>query len=102
MPLSDHDDFAFLNDIANDAVSTQKNENDVIIDSLKNETIGKLINRIADFIGLPYFSGFQSGLKSPLLISHDFFSQSKFVPLPLDRAAMCSRPESKHQKNSVL
>ena len=37
---------AFLNDIANDDVSTQKIENDVIIDSLKSETIGKLINRI--------------------------------------------------------
>ena len=39
--------------------------------------------RIPDFIGLPYFSGFPSGLKS-----HAFLSQSKFVPLPRDRAAM--------------
>ena len=53
---------------------------------------------IADFIGLPYFSGFSSGLKSHVLISHDFLSQSKFVPLPRDRAAMCSRPASKHLK----
>ena len=37
----------FLNDVANDAVSTQKkNENYVIIASMKRETIGKLINRI--------------------------------------------------------
>ena len=52
---------------------------------------------IADFIGLQYFSGFPSGLKSHVLISHDFLSQSNFVPLPRDRAAMCSRPASKHQ-----
>ena len=36
----------FLNDVANDAESTQKIENSVIIASLKSETIGKLINRI--------------------------------------------------------
>ena len=54
---------------------------------------------ISDFICLPYFSGFPSGLKSHVLISHDFLSQSKFVPLPRDRAATCSRPASKHQKN---
>ena len=53
---------------------------------------------IADFIGLPYFSGFPSRLKSHVLILHDFFSQPKFVPLPRDRVAMCSRPASKHQK----
>ena len=53
---------------------------------------------IADFIGLPYFSGFPSGHKSHVLISHDFLSQLKFVPLPRNRAAMCSRPASKHQK----
>ena len=41
-----------------------------------------ITNKIADFIGLPYFSGFPSGLKSHVLISHDFLSQSKFVPLP--------------------
>ena len=52
---------------------------------------------IADFRGLPYFSRFPSGLKSHVLISHDFLSQSKFVPLPRDQAAMCSRPASKHQ-----
>ena len=34
---------------------------------------------IADFIGLPYFSRFPSGLKSHVLISHDFLSLSKFV-----------------------
>ena len=33
----------FLNDVANDAESTQNN---VIIASLKSETMGKLINRI--------------------------------------------------------
>ena len=44
---------------------------------------------IADFTGLPYFSGFPSGLKSHVLISHDFFSQPKCVPLPPDRVAMC-------------
>ena len=35
----------FLNDVANDAESIQI-ENDVIIASLKSETMGKLINRI--------------------------------------------------------
>ena len=58
----------------------------------------KLLNIIADVIDLPYFSGFPSGLKSHVLISHDFLSQSKFVPLPRDQAAMCSRPASKNQK----
>ena len=56
---------------------------------------------IADFIGLLYFSGFPSGLKAHVLISHDFLSQSKFVPLPRDQAAMCSRPASKHQNRRV-
>ena len=36
----------FLNDVANDAESTQKFENYVIIASLKSETMVKLINRI--------------------------------------------------------
>ena len=36
----------FLNDIANDAESTQKIENYVIIASLKSETMGNLIIRI--------------------------------------------------------
>ena len=36
----------FLNDVANDAESTQKIENYVIIASLKSETMAKLINRI--------------------------------------------------------
>ena len=36
----------FLNDVANDAESTQEIENYVIIPSLKRETIGKLINII--------------------------------------------------------
>ena len=36
----------FLNDVANDAESSQKNENFVIIANLKSETMGKLINRI--------------------------------------------------------
>ena len=53
---------------------------------------------IADFIGLPQFSRFPWGLKSHVLISHDYLSQSKFVPLPRDQAAMCSRPASKKQK----
>ena len=38
----------FLNDVANDAESTQKIENYVIIASLKSETMGKLINRIPE------------------------------------------------------
>ena len=38
----------FLIDVANDAESTQKIENNVIIACLKRETIGKLINRIRD------------------------------------------------------
>ena len=36
----------FLNAVAYDAESTQKIENNVIIPSLKSETMGKLINRI--------------------------------------------------------
>ena len=36
----------FLNDVAFEAESTQKLKNYVIIASLKNETMGKLINRI--------------------------------------------------------
>ena len=36
----------FLNDVANDAESTKKIQNYVIIASLKSETIGKLIKRI--------------------------------------------------------
>ena len=36
----------FLNDVANDAESTQKLKNYVIIDSLKSESVGKLISRI--------------------------------------------------------
>ena len=36
----------FLNNVANDADPTQKNENYVIIASLKSEIIGKLINKI--------------------------------------------------------
>ena len=35
-----------LNGVANDAESTQKIENYVIIASFENETMGKLINRI--------------------------------------------------------
>ena len=31
---------------------------------------------IADFKGLPYFSGILSGLKSHGLVSHDYISQS--------------------------
>ena len=46
LPLSGHDDVALLNVVANDAESTQKNENYVIIASLKSETMGKLIKRI--------------------------------------------------------
>ena len=46
LPLSDHDDVALLNDVANDTESTQKIEKYVIIAILKSETMGKLINRI--------------------------------------------------------
>ena len=35
----------FLNDVANDAESTKKSKNYVIIASLKSETMDKLINR---------------------------------------------------------
>ena len=35
----------FLNDVANDAESTQKTKNTLIIASLKSETMGTLINR---------------------------------------------------------
>ena len=57
---------------------------------------------IADFIGLPYFSRFSSGLKSHVLISHDFLSQSKFVPLPRDQQP-CARGQHQNSKrNSVL
>ena len=46
MPISGHDDFAFFNDVTNDAESTQRSKNYVIVASLKSETVGKLINRI--------------------------------------------------------
>ena len=46
LPLSGHKDVALLNDVTNDAESKQKNENYVIIPSLKSETMGKLINKI--------------------------------------------------------
>ena len=46
MPLSGHDDVALLNGVVNDAESTQKSKNHVMIVNLKSETIGKLINRI--------------------------------------------------------
>ena len=46
MPLSGHDDVALFNDVVNDAESTQKSKNYVIIASLKSETMGKQINRI--------------------------------------------------------
>ena len=54
---------------------------------------------VAYFTDLPYFSGFFSGLKSYglIYISHDYLSQSKFVPLPRGRVAMCSRPASKYK-----
>ena len=55
---------------------------------------------IADFIGLPYFSGFPSGLKSHVLISHDFLSQSKFGPFSRDREARGQHQNTK--RNSVL
>ena len=73
-----------------------------VMSGLLTEEGRKKRRRIADFIGLPYFSGFPSGLKSHVLISHDFLSQSKFVPLPADRDAMCSRPASKHQKKNCF
>ena len=43
VPLSGHDDFALLNDFANDAESIQ---NYIIFTSLKSETMGKLIKRM--------------------------------------------------------
>ena len=46
MSLSGHDDVAFLNDVANDAESTQKSIITSIIASLKSELTCKLINRI--------------------------------------------------------
>ena len=46
MSLSGYDDVAFLNDVANNAESTQKKDNYIIIASLKSEPMGKLINRI--------------------------------------------------------
>ena len=49
MPLLGHDDVAFLDEVANDAESAQKSKNYVIIASLKNETMAKLINRIPGF-----------------------------------------------------
>ena len=45
MPLLGHDDVALLNDFANDAESTKKIENYVIIASLTSETMDKLIDR---------------------------------------------------------
>ena len=63
-----------------------------------SETVIKTQGPIADFIGLPYFFGFPSGRKSHVLISHDYLSQSKWLLLPRDRAAMCLRSVSKHQK----
>ena len=47
MLLSGHDDVALLNDVTNDAESTQTSKFYVIIASLKSETMGKLINRIS-------------------------------------------------------
>ena len=47
MPLSGHDGVALLNDVANDAESTQKSKiTYVIIASLKSEILGELIIRI--------------------------------------------------------
>ena len=46
LPLSGHDDVTLFNDVSNDTESTQKNENYVIIASLKSETMGERINRI--------------------------------------------------------
>ena len=45
MSLSGYDDVALLNDVANEAESTQNNY--IIIPSLKSETTSKLINRIS-------------------------------------------------------
>ena len=42
----------FLNDVTNDAESTQKTENYAIIASLTSETMSKLINRIPGLPGL--------------------------------------------------
>ena len=57
---------------------------------------------IADFIVLPYFSGFISGLKSHVLISHDFLSQSKFVPLPKDQQPCVPGQHKNTKRNYVL
>ena len=46
MPLSGYGDVALLNVVANDAESTPKIENYLIVVSLKGGQIGKLINRI--------------------------------------------------------
>ena len=60
------------------------------------------LEHIADFIGLPYFSGCPSGLKSHVLISHDFLSQSKFVPLPRDQQPCARGRHQNTKRNSVL
>ena len=46
MPLSGHDDVAFLNDVVNAIESTQKIYKYVIIASLNSESACKLIHRI--------------------------------------------------------
>ena len=63
----------FLNDVANGAESIKKIENYVIIPSLKNETAGKLINRIP---GLRLLMSSLPGSASRMLVellgkSHD-------------------------------
>ena len=40
LPLSGHDDVALLNDVANDAESTQKSKNYVIVASFESSTMG--------------------------------------------------------------
>ena len=58
--------FHFLNGVANDAYSEQKNENYIIIASLKSETMGKLINRIPG-LRLLISEVYQAGLQERML-----------------------------------
>ena len=66
MPLSGHNDFALLNDVANDAESTQQNDNNVTFASLKSEPtyikVGKHVTRDATFVTVraqPYWNMYQ-------------------------------------------
>ena len=86
VPLSGHDDVHFLNDVINDAKSTQKSKNYTIIASLKSETIGKLINRIAGLrllISRLPGSALRSHVES-LDKPHDVNKRSKSLATKLD------------------